>query len=313
MSALMVQGRSASHDRDGRAARARRDRRAGEARGRDDQRPRGEGVSAGAYDPGSQYEVAVIPFQEVLGERARLTLWLLMGAAAFVMIISSANVANLTLMRGVRREHELVVRAALGAGAARLRRLLLVENLVLALTGAVLGSADRDRRRSAARLARRALFAARERDSARRHGAWASRCCSRCSSRCCSSFAPTLAKEGRLASMGRRGREPHERWRPRSAPAARARRRADRRVGHAADRCGAADAHDAAALRGGHGPQDRADADDGSAVRLRGAEGRGREGAVRADAARGRGDSGRAARSASARRCRSVRPRPCSR
>jgi predicted permease len=92
-----------------------------------------------AYDPGSHYRVAVIPFKEVLGERARLTLWLLMSAAAFVMLISAANVGNLTLMRGVRREHELVVRAALGAGAARLRRLLLVENLVLTLIGAILG------------------------------------------------------------------------------------------------------------------------------------------------------------------------------
>ncbi|HEY8174345.1 MAG TPA: ABC transporter permease [Gemmatimonadaceae bacterium] len=92
-----------------------------------------------AYDPGSGYRVAVIPFQEVLGEKAKLTLWLLMGAAAFVMIISCANVANLTLMRGVRREQELVVRAALGAGVARLRRLLLVENLVLASFGAILG------------------------------------------------------------------------------------------------------------------------------------------------------------------------------
>ena len=92
-----------------------------------------------AYDPGSNHRVAVIPFQEVLGERARLTLWLLMGAAAFVMIISAANVANLTLMRGVRREHELVVRTALGAGTARLRRLLLVENLLLASVGAALG------------------------------------------------------------------------------------------------------------------------------------------------------------------------------
>jgi predicted permease len=92
-----------------------------------------------AYDPASNHRVAVIPFREVMGERARLTLWLLMGAAAFVMIISAANVANLTLMRGVRREHELVVRAALGAGVARLRRLLLVENLLLAAVGAVLG------------------------------------------------------------------------------------------------------------------------------------------------------------------------------
>jgi len=91
------------------------------------------------YDPGSEYKISVSPFQEVLGEKAKLTLWLLMGAAAFVMIISAANVANLTLMRSVRREHELVVRAALGAGTRRLRQLLLAENLVLALAGAVLG------------------------------------------------------------------------------------------------------------------------------------------------------------------------------
>ncbi len=92
-----------------------------------------------AYDPGSHYRLRVIPFKEVLGEKARLTLLLLMAAAAFVMIISAANVANLTLMRGVRREHELVLRAALGAGVARLRRLLLVENLVLAFMGAAGG------------------------------------------------------------------------------------------------------------------------------------------------------------------------------
>ncbi len=92
-----------------------------------------------AYDPGSGYRVTLLPFQEVLGERAKLTLWLLMGAAAFVLIIACANVANLTLMRGVRREQELVVRSALGAGTARLRRLLLAENLVLAFVGAVLG------------------------------------------------------------------------------------------------------------------------------------------------------------------------------
>ena len=91
------------------------------------------------YDTGSHYRVAVIPFKDALGERARLTLWLLMSAAAFVMIISAANVANLTLMRGVRRQHELVVRAALGAGAGRLRRLLLVENLALTLMGGALG------------------------------------------------------------------------------------------------------------------------------------------------------------------------------
>lgn len=94
-----------------------------------------------AYDPAGGYRVTLTPFQKVLGENAKMTLWLLMGAAAFVLIIACANVANLTLMRGVRREHELVVRAALGAGTARLRRLLLVENLLLALAGGALGLA----------------------------------------------------------------------------------------------------------------------------------------------------------------------------
>jgi putative ABC transport system permease protein len=92
-----------------------------------------------SYNAESHYRLAIMSFKDALGERARLTLWLLMAAAGFVMIISAANVVNLTLMRGVRREHELVVRTALGAGVARLRRLLLVENLMLTLMGAVVG------------------------------------------------------------------------------------------------------------------------------------------------------------------------------
>jgi predicted permease len=92
-----------------------------------------------AYDPGSNYRIAVVPFKQAIGQRAQLTLWLLIGVAAFILVISAANVTSLTLMRGVRRGHELVVRTALGAGHGRLRRLLLVENLLLALMGAVLG------------------------------------------------------------------------------------------------------------------------------------------------------------------------------
>lgn len=92
-----------------------------------------------AYDAAAGYKVTLTPFQEVLGQKAKTTLWLLMGAAAFVLIIACANVTNLTLMRSVRREHELVVRAALGAGTARLRQLLLAENLVLAVMGGALG------------------------------------------------------------------------------------------------------------------------------------------------------------------------------
>ena len=95
----------------------------------------------GTYDVGSGYAVTLTPFKEVLGKDSRLTLWLLMGVAAFVLLIATANVANLTLMRGVRREHEMAIRASLGAGTARLRRLLLAEHLVLALAGTASGIA----------------------------------------------------------------------------------------------------------------------------------------------------------------------------
>ena len=92
-----------------------------------------------AYEAASQFGTEVLPLRLALNERASLTFWLLMGAAAFVLLIACANVANLTLMRGVRREREMLVRAALGAGSWRLRRLLLLENLVLALAGGALG------------------------------------------------------------------------------------------------------------------------------------------------------------------------------
>ncbi len=92
-----------------------------------------------AYEKAAHYEISLSPLKEAENERASLTFWLLMGAAAFVLLIACANVSNLTLMRGVGREREMHLRAALGAGRGRLRRLLLVENLVLALIGAALG------------------------------------------------------------------------------------------------------------------------------------------------------------------------------
>jgi predicted permease len=91
------------------------------------------------YEAAAGYDIRVAPLREVLNERATLTFWLLMGAAAFVLVIACANVANLTLIRGIRRERELIVRRAMGAGAARLRKLLLAENLLLALAGSAFG------------------------------------------------------------------------------------------------------------------------------------------------------------------------------
>ncbi|HKS05935.1 MAG TPA: ADOP family duplicated permease [Gemmatimonadaceae bacterium] len=93
-----------------------------------------------AYGRAYDYRAEMIPFKKALGQKAQLTVWLLMGAAAFVLIIAIANVANLSMMRRVRREQELLVRSALGSGLARLRRLVLMENLALAFAGAGLGT-----------------------------------------------------------------------------------------------------------------------------------------------------------------------------
>ena len=91
------------------------------------------------YEKAAGYNITVTPLREIMNERATLTFWLLMGAATFVFLIACANVANLTLIRGIRRERELIVRRAMGAGAGRLRKLLLAENLILALAGGALG------------------------------------------------------------------------------------------------------------------------------------------------------------------------------
>jgi putative ABC transport system permease protein len=94
-----------------------------------------------AYPPHLGYAVVATPWQEELTKEARPTLLVLMGTVALVLVLACANVANLTLTRIVRRERELTVRAALGAGRGRLRKELLVENLVLAIAGAAVGLA----------------------------------------------------------------------------------------------------------------------------------------------------------------------------
>jgi len=92
-----------------------------------------------AYAPGARMQVTARPLREQITAPARPFLFLLVAAAAVVFAIACSNVANLILARSVRREGELAVRAALGAGSGALRRILLAESLVLCGAGAVLG------------------------------------------------------------------------------------------------------------------------------------------------------------------------------
>jgi putative ABC transport system permease protein len=92
-----------------------------------------------AYSAQARIQLQVRTLHEQIAAPARTLLLVLMAAAAVVFVIACSNVANLILARSVRREGELAVRAALGAGRGALRRTLFAESLVLCAAGAALG------------------------------------------------------------------------------------------------------------------------------------------------------------------------------
>ena len=98
------------------------------------------GRLADAYpDPNAGRGARVTPSRQQVAAGFGRDLTVLLGAVALVLLMACANIASLVLARGTARERELAIRAALGAGRARLTRQLLAESALLTLLGAGAG------------------------------------------------------------------------------------------------------------------------------------------------------------------------------
>jgi putative ABC transport system permease protein len=87
----------------------------------------------------SEIQIRVVPFHQDVVRHAKPVLVVLFGAVLLILLIACANIGNLTLARALANEKEFAIRSALGASRLRILSQVLVESLVIAITGGAAG------------------------------------------------------------------------------------------------------------------------------------------------------------------------------